>query len=394
MTSSARRGLPAAILLTVLVMVAASAPSPFYPGIAQRLHLAPVAITLVFAVYAFTLLATLLFAGSLSDRIGRRPVITLGSAALAISLSMFGVADSIGELLAGRALQGVAAGLLIPALSAMMVDTETAYRPDTAAAWNTAAPMSGLAIGALGASLALDVTNRPVGLVFGLLVGAFVLAAAAIWAIPESAPHTPRLRPGPMFSVPPRARGMLVMSTPAIVAGWATNGLFLALGTSLMNNEFDAQTHVEQALVIVILAVSGVATAMAVRRRSPRLITIYGAAALAVGTTASLVALGAQSYPGYLAAAAIVGSGFGTAFMGALRSIIPLAEAHERAALMSVIYTVSYVAFGVPAIMAGLLVPALGYGGTMTALGSVIALLATMTATVRAVSKEPPPPRR
>ncbi|MCV7525587.1 MULTISPECIES: MFS transporter [Actinomycetes] len=55
-------------------MAAASAPSLFYPQIAERLGLIPVATTLVFAVYTFTLLAALLYLGPLSDHVGRRPV--------------------------------------------------------------------------------------------------------------------------------------------------------------------------------------------------------------------------------------------------------------------------------------------------------------------------------
>ena len=81
-----RRGFALALAATILTMAAASAPSLFYPEIANRLALTPVAMTLVFAVYAFTLLAALLYLGPLSDRLGRRPVVTVGSLLLAVSL--------------------------------------------------------------------------------------------------------------------------------------------------------------------------------------------------------------------------------------------------------------------------------------------------------------------
>ncbi|MDF2846417.1 MAG: transporter, partial [Oerskovia sp.] len=71
-----------AIVGTFLLMVAASAPSPFYPELSERLGLAPVATTSVFAVYAFTMLGALLVAGGVSDVVGRRPVITVGSVVL------------------------------------------------------------------------------------------------------------------------------------------------------------------------------------------------------------------------------------------------------------------------------------------------------------------------
>ena len=132
-----RRGFALALAATILTMAAASAPSLFYPEIADRLALTPVAMTLVFAVYAFTLLAALLYLGPLSDRLGRRPVVTVGSLLLAVSLLMFWTAGSLAVFLAARALQGVAAGLLIPALSAMMIDFESAAQSHVAALWNT-----------------------------------------------------------------------------------------------------------------------------------------------------------------------------------------------------------------------------------------------------------------
>ena len=75
LATRARGGFCLAITGTVLLMAAASAPSPFYPQLTQRLQLAPVATTLIFAIYALPLLIALLTLGSLSDRIGRRRVL-------------------------------------------------------------------------------------------------------------------------------------------------------------------------------------------------------------------------------------------------------------------------------------------------------------------------------
>ena len=69
-----RWGFVLSLAATILMMAAASAPSLFYPQIAEQLGLVPVATTLVFAVYTFTLLAALLYLGPLSDHVGRRPV--------------------------------------------------------------------------------------------------------------------------------------------------------------------------------------------------------------------------------------------------------------------------------------------------------------------------------
>ena len=378
-----RRGFVLSLAATILMMAAASAPSLFYPQIAERLGLIPVATTLVFAVYTFTLLAALLYLGPLSDHIGRRPVVTAGSLALALSLAMFWFADSLATLLVARALQGLAAGLLIPALSAMMIDFEPPSHPNIAALWNTIGPMIGLGTGALGAALLLDLTPDPTAAVFGPLVLAFLTVAATVWSTPELVPKT-RIRRGdlrPRFMVPLHLRRMFTAGVPAIIAGWATNGLFLALGAGLVGSELGGSTHTHAGIVIFALAISGITASSVLQRRSARTISLYATSALAFGTAASIVALALGSYPAYVVSVAIVGSGFGTAFLGVLRTLMPHTASSERAAVMAVIYTVAYLAFGVPTIVAGLLVPVLTLSGTMTVLGAIIIAL-SLAATV------------
>ncbi|CAM2961883.1 MULTISPECIES: MFS transporter [Dermacoccus] len=385
-TTSRRGGFALALAATILTMAAASAPSLFYPQVAERLGLLPVATTLVFAVYAFTLLAALLCLGSVSDRLGRRPVIATGSLVLAGSLLLFWSAGSLATLLVARALQGAAAGVLVPAMSAMLIDFEPPSRPGSAALWNTIGPMLGLATGALGAAVLLDVTADPSLAVFGVLVAAFAAVAALVWATPEAVART-RVRHGdlrPAFSVPPGVRPMLAAGVPAIVAGWATNGLFLALGAGLVRSELGGTTHTAAGVVISTLAIAGILASRLLQQHSARTISLYATSALALGTALSLGALALHSYPGYVASVAVVGSGFGTAFLGVLRTIMPATQPSQRAAVMAVVYTVAYLAFGVPTIIAGLLVPALTLAGTMMLLGAAIAVLAVVATILRA----------
>ena len=50
---------------------------------------------------------------------------------------------------------------------------------------------------------------------------------------------------------------------------------------------------------------------------------------------------------------AIAGAGFGSGFQGGIRMVVPLAAAHQRAGLVSLLYVVSYLGLGVPAVVAG-----------------------------------------
>ena len=86
---SANYGFTLAIVSLVAMMAGASAPSPFYPVLAERIGFDAVVTTIVFAVYAVALLATLVTAGSLSDHIGRRPIASAGLVLLAVSVFVF-----------------------------------------------------------------------------------------------------------------------------------------------------------------------------------------------------------------------------------------------------------------------------------------------------------------
>ena len=57
---------------------------------------------------------------------------------------------------------------------------------------------------------------------------------------------------------------------------------------------------------------------------------------------------------------AIAGAGFGASFTASLQLIVPLAAAHQRAAVVASVYLVSYLAFGVPIVIAGQLVEPVG----------------------------------
>lgn len=379
-----RWGFAFAIAATMLMMVAASAPSPFYPLFAERLRLPPVATTLMFAVYAFTMLAALLLTGAASDALGRRPVVAAGAALLAVSLVLFWQADSLPWVLVARSIQGIAAGLLLPALSAMVVDFAPPARAESASLWNTISAMSGLGVGAITAAVVLDVSTRPAVVVFASLAGIFVAIAALVWAVP--APRRARGARVKIASsrpaVPWKLRGALKVAIPAIIAGWATNGLFLALGSSLVKLHFGATSHAMQSSAIPVFAVSGIAASVLLHRRSARVVSVYGTAALGLGTALSLLAVALHVFPAYLLAVALVGTGFGTAFMGVLKTLMPRVDAAQRAAVMAVVYIVSYLAFGLPTIVAGLLVPVLTLQGAMSALGGIIVVLSAI-ATVK-----------
>ena len=376
----ARFGFVLAIVAQILMMVGASAPSPFYPVLAHDIGFAPVVISAVFAVYAVALLLTLLTAGSLSDHVGRRPVVIAGLLLLAGSMFMFWHADAVAMLFLARILQGVASGLLISALSATVLDFAPGGRAGVAALWNALSPGIGLALGALVSGVMLDVSGEALLDVFAPLSSAYIVLAALFVLVPETAPRTPGVWASLSFrlSIPPAIRTDFWRGAPAVIAGWATGGLFLSLGATIVRGELGGQAHVWQGLGVVLLAGVGAVTAFALRRIAARSMVLFGTSALAVGTLLSLIALGLGSLPFYLVAAAVTGMGFGTAFSGVVASLAPRIPATQRADTFAVLYVLAYLAFGVPAVIAGALVGVVGLEAVCVGYGVVVIALAAV----------------
>ena len=378
-------GFALAIAAVVAMMVGASAPSPFYPVLQAELGFSAAVSTTIFAVYAVALLLTLLVTGSISDHLGRRPVISLGFGVLAVSMVAFWHADSVTILIVARVVQGIAAGLLMSSLSAAVVDLEPARRPGSAATLNSVSPLAGLALGALAAGALLDLTDSALSTVFGGLTALYVLIAAAVWLIPETSPrHEGILRSlVPRVGIPASARTPFLRSAPALFAGWATGGLYLSLGAPLVAQELDGDLHVEQGLVVTVLTGVGSLACFLGRHQTPRRVTIAGTTALSVGTALTLVALAAGSYAGFIAAAVVAGAGFGASFLGIMRSITPAAAPHERGELFASVFVVSYLAFGIPAVIAGIASPHLGLAETTYVYGAVVIVLSGAAALLR-----------
>ena len=104
-----------------LMFFAAGAPTPLYGVYQAQLRFSATTLTAIFAIYAFVLLLTLLVFGSVSDYLGRRPVILAALVVSTGACAVFLAAHSAGLLFTARALQGVAVGTAIGALGAALI---------------------------------------------------------------------------------------------------------------------------------------------------------------------------------------------------------------------------------------------------------------------------------
>ncbi|MBD8537206.1 MFS transporter, partial [Plantibacter sp. CFBP 13570] len=264
-----RFGFVLAGLGSTLMLAGASAPSPFYPELQERLGIGPIGVTIAFSAYALALLVALLTIGSVSDHLGRRPVITAGFVVLAASMLLLWHVDSGALLYLARVLQGLASGALLSTLSATIIDLAPPERPRAATLLNAIAPMIGLASGTILAGVLLQTVADPSSWTFLPLAVAYLLIAVSIWNVPETAARTPGWARAirPRAAVPVDARRLFVVSIPIVLGGWATGGLFLSLGPSIMHTELGVDGQLGGALLIGLLPAAGAVAAAVLHRR-------------------------------------------------------------------------------------------------------------------------------
>ena len=348
---------PAAFYLLASIIVSflagSSAPTPLYAVYAARWGFSPITTTVVFGVYALAVLTALLTVGSLSDHVGRRPVLLAALAVQAATMVVFITADGVPQLLIARVIQGLSTGAAAGAIGAGMLDLNK-VRGTVA---NAVAPITGTASGALGSGLLVQYLPQPTHLVYLVLLGVFVLQAAGVLLMPEtSTPVAGALASiRPRLAVPAPVRRPLLLATPALVAVWAVAGLYGALGPALVKLVSGSSSTALGGLSLFVLAGPGAAAVLLLSRRSARQLMLIGGGALLAGTGLTLLAVNAGSLAGFFVATAIAGAGFGGGFQGAIRSVVPLAAPHQRAGVLSVVYVVSYLAMGLPAVIAGVL---------------------------------------
>lgn len=363
------------LAITLLTFLAASsAPTPLYHLYQEGLHFSAGMLTLIFGVYALSLLAALLTVGSLSDHLGRKPVIFAALLLDMLAMLLFINEGSVAWLIAARTLQGFATGMATAVLGAALLDTDRQQGPLV----NSVAPLLGMACGAMGSSLLVEFAPLPTQLIYWTLLALMLLQALYVWRLPETVSRIPgalaSLRP--TLHVPPQARRALWLSLPVDVAVWAMGGFYLSLAPSLVRAATGSTSNLIGGGLVAVLTLSGALMIFTLRNRPADKVLRLGAGLLAIGVTLILTAVHSASLPLFFIATLIAGSGFGAGFLGALRSVVPLALPHERAGLMSAFYVLSYLAFCLPSLLAGNLIRSFGLIATTDGYGAVLILLA------------------
>jgi MFS family permease len=364
-----------------LALFASGTPSPLYGIYRELWGFSPVVLTLVYATYAFGVLAALLLAGRLSDEVGRRPVLLVALGALMATTVLFMVADSVVWLFVARGVQGLATGAALGAASASLLDLHARRDPAGVGLTNGVVSAGGMGLGVLVSAAFVEFLPAPRVLPYVALFVLFAIALVGVWLMPEPVASRSRPRLTPQWpSVPPAVRRPFFLAALGVMSSWSIGGLFLSLGPQLSADLFHTTNHLVAGLGVFALAGSAAVAQLALGRTPPWAGAAAGSVALSAGMVLIVIASSTDSSVVFLTGAIIGGAGFGVAFLGALRALSAVIPNEHRAAVMSAFYVVAYASLSLPAILAGVLVTPLGLRPTFEIFGSVIAALALVVA--------------
>lgn len=360
---------------------ASVAPSSLYQTYARLWGFSSVPLTLVFATYAFGVLAALLLVGRVSDVAGRRPVLAVALSTLLAATVLYIAAQSLAWLFAARAVQGLATGLALGTASAGLLDFHPRQDSEAVGLTNGVVTAAGLGLGALASSALVQFLPAPRVLPYVVVFILFAVALVGVMLMPEPVASRSRLRLSPQRPyVPSSVRPHFVLAALAVISAYSIGGLLFALGPALSARVFESTNHLVTGISLFLFPGAGAVAQLAYGRRSAWVGAAAGAVALALGV--GLIALSAaeESAAALIVGSVVGGAGFGLAFLGSLRALSAQIPPAHRAGVMSAFFIAAYAALSIPAVLAGFAAGPLGLDSTFEILGSAVAVVALLVA--------------
>ncbi len=360
-----------------LTFFAAGAPGPLLAVYDRWWSFGAGMFTVAFAVYAIGFLVALLTLGSLSDRIGRKPVAVGALIALIASLLMLVFAPSIEWVVVARVVQGLASGALTGSVSAWLVELAPPNRPTVGTVLGAVLPPFGIGGGALVTGFVIELVGPSPQVVFGTLATLLVVGTIAAACSPESVSREPVPLSTfiPQVAVPRRLRAEFLAVTPLQLASWMAAALFAGLAPLIVKDMFHIDSGALNGLTTFAQTIGGGVGGFLLPRLAPRLAMLYGSAGLTVGMSLSLVGLVVGVLPLLWIGGTVLGLSYMLGFAAALRLIGLEVSVRERAGVFSALYIVAYIAFGGSALLAGWVEGIIGLPTTMFGFCATVILL-------------------
>jgi predicted MFS family arabinose efflux permease len=344
----------------LIVMAFATLPSPLYGLYRTRDHLSAFTITIVYAIWAASTIATLLTEHLVVARIGRRGVMLSAVAMMMVAAGLLAVWKDLPGLLIGRLLTGVAVGLAAGTAIVYLIELRVRSDPKTsvvrARTIGTSVNVGALGIGPLIGGCLAQWAKWPLTLpylVFGAL-GAVALIGLA--TAPETGAPAPREGTRTQPAASRRSARLPVPAAAATLAAFAANGLFAGLSGLFLSTTLHHPSHALSGATLFLVFSAGVVSQLATSRLQASRVLALGTLFMLVGLVLLVVAvrLSPPSLAMFLIAGALIGAGAGAVFKGTTGIVLEASAPEDRVAMTSALLIALFVGLSVPVVGAGI----------------------------------------
>lgn len=367
--------------VVMLGTFANNAVSTTYVLYERRFGLTSLSITTIFATYAVSTLLSLLLFGRLSDDIGRKPLMIVGTFFVISGTLIFLFAGGILDLYVGRALTGIATGTVTAAGSAALVELEPNHDSQRASLYTALGFFSGAAFGPLIFGFIEQYLPHPMTTPFLLELAIEVVGLVGLVFLKEPTMNRRRAMTWPPKrpEVPAAIRMQFAIAGLVVTIGWMVGGIYGSLSGSLDRQLLNVSSYGEVGTILFVFAFIGGLSQLVFRVRPPRTTMLVGIIAQVAGVIAVEGALFAVSAPLFLVATVITGIGNGLCFIGSLALVQEIAPPAMKAELVAAYNVVAYFALSLPIVGVGFMANAVGLKSATLIFTAILIALAAVT---------------
>jgi MFS family permease len=360
------------------LLAGAFMPSPLYEFYREQWGLTPGDISIVFAIYAGSLIPSLIFFGGVSDDIGRRKTLMIALGFSALGALTFALASNLWWLLAGRVLQGIAIGIGTPTATAAIREWMPARLQNRAGSFAVVGIATGAAIGAAIAGVLGQYAPLPTKLTFIVYIALAVALAFIVRMVPSGA-HTHSAAHHGLPSIPPSIRRPLLVASAQSFVGWAVISVFASLVPSFVEGALGVRNLIVGSCVIIFVQIGTLLAAPLGSHLSNRRAIFAAMLALGAGVWALLLGVPEHIYVVLVLACSLAGLGNGLGYLAGLNIVNAVAPPEHRAQTLSVLFIASYLGFSIPALTVGIAANRTGLFAAIMGFAFVLGALAVAT---------------